>query len=183
MRSLCLLAALIAVVMAQDITDTVYLDVTIGDRKAGRIVLGLFGHTVPRTVQNFKHLVLGTQGYGYKGSIFHHVTRGMMIQGGDFEKNDGSGGKSIFGRRHFADENFDLQHLEGSLSMANEDRPNSNGSKFLIMRSRAPWMDGNHVVFGKVLRGMEVVRMIDRQSVDHLKAPLKRVNITDCGVL
>lgn len=162
------------------VTDKIFFDMTIGGQPAGRILIGVFGDTVPKTVKNFKQLSENPVGEGYKGTKFHRVIKDFMIQAGDFTKGDGTGGRSIYGTR-FEDENFTLEHYgSGWLSMANAGH-DSNGSQFFITLRATSWLDGRHVVFGKILSGMNVVRKIERTETDSRDQPKQEVVIANCG--
>jgi cyclophilin family peptidyl-prolyl cis-trans isomerase len=159
----------------------VFFDMTADGTPLGRITFELFKDIVPKTAENFRALCTGENGFGYKGSPFHRVITNFMCQGGDFTKQNGTGGKSIYGEK-FADENFKLKHTEpGLLSMANAG-PNTNGSQFFITTVVTNWLDGKHVVFGKVIEGYNVVKQIESYGSGNGQTK-KKIVVADCGQL
>ncbi|XP_061048639.1 peptidyl-prolyl cis-trans isomerase D isoform X1 [Eubalaena glacialis] len=167
----------------------VFLDVDVGGERVGRIVLELFADIVPKTAENFRALCTGEKGIGsstgkplhFKGCPFHRIIKKFMIQGGDFSNQNGTGGESIYGGK-FEDENFHYKHdKEGLLSMANAGR-NTNGSQFFITMAPIPHLDGKHVVFGQVIKGMGVARILENVEVKGEK-PAKLCVTAECGEL
>lgn len=153
-----------------------------------RVVLELYADKVPKTAENFRALCTGEKGASavsgtpltYKGSAFHRVIPHFMIQGGDFTRGDGTGGESIYGEK-FEDEKLDGKHdVPFLLSMANAG-PGTNGSQFFITTVPTPHLDGKHVVFGRVLRGKDVVRRVEQSQTRANDRPAHAITIADCG--
>eukprot|EP01024_Parvocaulis_polyphysoides_P014287 TRINITY_DN157_c0_g1_i2.p2 TRINITY_DN157_c0_g1~~TRINITY_DN157_c0_g1_i2.p2 ORF type:complete len:173 (+),score=37.52 TRINITY_DN157_c0_g1_i2:132-650(+) len=166
----------------------VFFDITAGDKALGRVEMELFADVVPNTAENFRALCTGEKGTGksgkplhYKGSTFHRVIQDFMCQGGDFTRGNGTGGESIYGEK-FPDENFSKKHTgPGMLSMANAG-PNTNGSQFFLTTVPCPWLDGKHVVFGQVVKGMEVVKAVESYGSSS-GATKATIVVADCGQL
>ncbi|XP_008483447.1 peptidyl-prolyl cis-trans isomerase D [Diaphorina citri] len=167
----------------------VFLDVSIGEEKVGRMVIELFKHIVPKTAENFRALCTGEYGKGklgkalhFTGSRFHRIIPQFMIQGGDITNFNGTGGESIYGPC-FEDENFKLKHkFEGQLSLANTGHPNTNNSQFFITLAPCPHLDGKNVVFGCVRQGFGVAREVSYVEAENDK-PLVTCTITNSGQL
>ncbi|RNA13848.1 peptidyl-prolyl cis-trans isomerase [Brachionus plicatilis] len=158
-----------------------FFDITADGQPLGRIIMELHADVVPKTTENFRALCTGEKGFGFKNSCFHRVIPNFMCQGGDFTNHNGTGGKSIYGNK-FEDENFKLKHTTpGLLSMANAG-PNTNGSQFFLTTVPCPWLDGKHVVFGRVIEGMDVVKKVESYGSQSGKTT-KKIVVADCGQL
>ncbi|KAK1766996.1 peptidyl-prolyl cis-trans isomerase H [Phialemonium atrogriseum] len=162
----------------------VFFDITLGGEPLGRVTFELFKDVVPKTAENFRQFCTGEsknhlgRPQGYKGSKFHRIIPGFMCQGGDFLNGDGTGSTCIYGLKSFADENFNLKHEQpGLLSMANAG-PNTNGSQFFITTAPTPFLDGKHVVFGKVVDGFDIV-----QKMEHTKTGYKGKDVPNMDVV
>ncbi|KAG7188824.1 hypothetical protein KM043_008432 [Ampulex compressa] len=188
MKRLLIFAALVAALTSIEaeeykVTDQVYLDIMIGDKPAGRIIVGLFGEVAPKTVKNFVTLATtGIAGKTYAGTRFHRVIKKFMIQGGDVEEGDGRGSISIYGK-YFDDETFEIKHNAPLMvSMANAGK-NTNGCQFFITTIATPWLDDHHTIFGKVIGGEEVVFKIEQTKTDVDDVPVQPVVIFESGTI
>ena len=172
-----------------EITEKVFFDIEIDGETTGRIVFGLFGNVVPKTVKNFATLCDGSAGVGnagkplhFQGSSFHRIIPGFMAQGGDFTARNGTGGESIYGNK-FADENFTLKHKKPFLlSMANAG-PNTNGSQFFICYRDTPHLDNKHTIYGRVINGWDICEKAESVKTGQQDVPEKPIQIVDCGEL
>ncbi|KAH3826944.1 peptidyl-prolyl cis-trans isomerase H-like [Dreissena polymorpha] len=163
----------------------VFFDISIGNVEVGRIKFELFADLVPKTAENFRQFCTGEYRkdgvpIGYKNCSFHRVIKDFMVQGGDFVNGDGTGLTSIYGGS-FSDENFKLKHTgPGILSMANSGK-DTNGCQFFITCAKCDFLDGKHVVFGKVVDGLLVLRKIENVPTGPNNKPKLPVIITQCG--
>lgn len=163
----------------------VYFELAIDNKPLGKLVFELSPST-PKTSENFRALCTGEKGIGksgkklhYLGSIFHRIIPGFVAHGGDFTRKNGTGGESIYGLK-FPDENFDLKHSKvGLLTMANTGK-NSNNSQFFITFQSCPWLDGKHTVFGEVIEGHELLKVLESHGSETGK-PKAVIMITGCG--
>ena len=167
-----------------EVTQTVAFKIQIGDKLMEEpILIGLFGSETPKTVENFytlctnKDLEENGKRLTFVNSIFHRVIPNFMIQGGDFTNFNGTGGRSIWGEK-FKDENFNVDHAPGVLSMANAG-PNTNGSQFFITTADTAWLNGRHVVFGRIMNGMDTVYAVEKQGSGSGKTKVK-ITVVDC---
>jgi peptidyl-prolyl isomerase E (cyclophilin E) len=164
----------------------VFFELSLEGKPMGRVEMELFSDVTPKCAENFRALCTGEKGFGasgkqlhFKGSRFHRIIPGFMCQGGDFTRGNGTGGESIYGNK-FADENFELKHSSaGLLSMANAG-PNTNGSQFFITLAATAWLDNKHTVFGRVSKGREVVKQMEKFGSAEGK-PSGSIVISDCG--
>ncbi|CAM6129144.1 unnamed protein product [Calypogeia fissa] len=174
--------------MAAALNPKVFMEVKIGGKVVGRMVMELYADTNPKTAENFRCLCTGERGLGqsgkpmhYKECLFHRIIPSFMCQGGDFVKGNGTGGESIYGHK-FPDENFTRKHDKpGVLSMANSG-PNTNGSQFFLCTVPTPWLDGKHVVFGQLIEGLEVMKEMEKMGTTRGETK-KAVMISNCGQL
>uniref|UniRef100_A0A8C9EEB9 Peptidyl-prolyl cis-trans isomerase n=1 Tax=Phocoena sinus TaxID=42100 RepID=A0A8C9EEB9_PHOSS len=146
----------------------VYMDIKVRNKPAG---------PGEQDSENFRCLCIHEKGFGFKGSSFYRIIPQFMCQGSDFTSHNGTGGKSIYGKK-FDDENFILKHMgPGLLSMVNSG-PNTNGSQFFLTCDKTDWLDGKHVVFGEITEGLDVLRQIEGSKDGK---PKQKVIISDCG--
>lgn len=172
------------------VTNKVFFDITIDEKPVGRIVMGLWGELVPRTVENFRALCTGEKGKSedtgeplhYKGTNMHRIIRGFCVQGGEtFDNGEGSGGESIYGPT-FEDENLRCKFTRpGLLAMANGG-PDTNGSQFFILTCKADHLSHKCVGFGEILSGMEVIEKIEACGNED-GDPRNEVIVSDSGEL
>ena len=168
------------------ITSTIYLDIAIDNKYAGRVLIGLYGNEVPVTTENFRALCTGEKGMGtmgeqlsYVGTPFHRIIPDFMIQGGDITSHDGYGGESIYGKM-FDDENFNIQFdKEGLVAMANAG-PDTQGSQFFITTTVTSWLNGLHVVFGEVTDNYDLIKTVEALGSSS-GTPSKTVTIVASG--
>ena len=164
----------------------VFFDIKVGGTEIGRILMELYADVTPKTAENFRQFCTGEckkdgVPLGYKGSTFHRVIKDFMIQGGDFLNADGTGATSIYSGSQFEDENFVMKHESpGILSMANSGK-DTNGCQFFITCAKCDFLDRKHVVFGRIIDGLLVMRKIENVPTGANNKPKLAVTISECG--
>ena len=167
----------------------VYFDLEIDKVPLGRIIIKLYPQYAPKTCENFRLLSTGEAGFSqatgkllsYKGTIFHRIVPGFVMQGGDFTKFNGTGNESIYGEDGLPEENTPLTHSKrGIVSMA-KNGEKTNGSQFFITFAPSPWLDGRFTAFGEVIEGFEICQKVENIRTDANDKPTQRVGISDCG--
>lgn len=164
----------------------VFLDISVGSTPIGRMLFELFSDVTPKTAENFRQFCTGEYRkdgvpMGFKGASFHRVIKDFMIQGGDFVNGDGTGCMSIYGGINFPDENFNLRHeAPGLLSMANSGK-DTNGCQFFITCAKCDFLDKKHVVFGRIIDGLLIMRKIENVPTGPNNRPKLEVTISQCG--
>lgn len=159
---------------------TAFFDIKIEEKEIGKITFRLFKGSTPKTIENFKQLCNGQNEYGYKGSVFHRIIPNFVIQGGDITNHNGTGGKSIYGEG-FVNELSNVKHTKpGLLCMANNEE-NKNLSQFFITTVTLPCLDDKYTVFGEVIEGFSIVKLIESLG-SQSGIPKKKVIINECGI-
>ncbi|KAL0596290.1 Peptidyl-prolyl cis-trans isomerase A [Plecturocebus cupreus] len=163
------------------VIPTSFFDSALEGEPLGRISFRLFLNKIPKTAENIHVLSTGEKGFGYKGSCFHRIIPGFLCQGDDFTCHNGTGGKSIYGEK-FDDEKFILKYTRpGIMSIANAG-PNRNSSQVFIYAAKTEWLDDEHVVFGKMKEGMNIVEAMECLGSRNGKTSQK-ITIADCRQL
>ncbi|KAK4499333.1 hypothetical protein PRZ48_009846 [Zasmidium cellare] len=162
----------------------VFLDVSIGEEPAGRLIIELFNDKTPKTCENFRQLCTGEHnGMSYAKVPIHRVIPEFMIQGGDVEKGDGTGTASIY-NGEFEDENLDWREMDaaGLVCSANRGK-DTNGSQFFVTLEPCPHLNGKHTIFGRIVSGEETLSRIAKVRVDKDDRPTVPVLVSRCGEL
>ena len=159
-----------------------FLDFQLNNEESpSRVTIELASQQLPITSENFLRLAQGGDDtdFTFQNSVVHKVVQNKALLMGDIEFKDGSGGHSALGTRFFEDENFQVHHRRGTVSMTNAGR-NTNNSQFFICLDEMPHLDGRHVAFGAVVEGMDVLDRIN-QSHTFKQKPLEPVVVVKAG--
>lgn len=194
MRILAFLSVISLCVFATSsfaITHKVLMEISVNKKSAGHMVIGLFGSMVPKTVENFRAMCDNptaakkagfAQSNPLDGNRFHRIFPGYFYEAGDIEHNDGTGGRSIYGKT-YPDETFAPRSFpqNGLLAMANRGT-DSNGSQFFFLGSPIATykFQGKYTIFGQIVEGMSALGKVDRVPTDSQGKPLVDAMIKSC---